>query len=101
MRKGTLPVIAGKPPADAAQPSGIKGIIEAVVMNVPMEPIAPRIPAFLFQNPQNRSTAISHSDTPRNQLAPWMPNTGYIQDVSGPFRMKGINVWDSYSNHFW
>jgi hypothetical protein len=25
----------------------------------------------------------------------------YIQELSGPFRMKGISVCASYSNHFW
>jgi hypothetical protein len=33
-----------------------------------------------------------HSETPRNQLAPRMPNKGYIQEMSGPLLMKGINV---------
>jgi hypothetical protein len=72
-----------------------------VVTNVPTERMAPSTPALGFQNPQTRSAAVSHSDTPRNQVAPWRPNTGYIQDVSGPLWMKGISVWASYSNHFW
>src|SRR6267142_6284739 len=46
MRKGTLPAIAGNPPADAAQPFGINGIIVTVIMKVRLEPAAPRIPIF-------------------------------------------------------
>jgi hypothetical protein len=34
IRNGTLPSIAGNPPADAAQPSGINGIIVTVPTNV-------------------------------------------------------------------
>ena len=34
-----------------------------------------------IRRPMNRSAAKSHSETPRNQLAPRMPNTGYIQDI--------------------
>jgi hypothetical protein len=48
MRKGTLPAIAGNPPADAAQPFGINGIIVTVIMNVTHEPSAPRIPKFFI-----------------------------------------------------
>src|SRR5215813_8835208 len=69
MRKATCSVIAGNPPAEAAQPSGKKGMIVIVARNVKHEPSAPRIPAFLFQNPQNRSEPNSHSETPKNQVA--------------------------------
>jgi hypothetical protein len=62
--------MAGKPPADAAQPSGINGIIVTVIIKVTHEPAAPRIPNFLFQNPKNKSAPNSHSETPKNQLAP-------------------------------
>ena len=62
-----LPVMAGNPPADSAQPSGMKGMIVTVVMNVAMEPRAPKIPAFLFQNPRKRSAAISHSSARSSQ----------------------------------
>jgi hypothetical protein len=68
MRKGTLPAIAGNPPADAGQPFGINGIIVAVIMNVSHEPSAPRIPNFLFQNPKNKRAPSNHSETPKNQL---------------------------------
>src|SRR6266436_394048 len=64
------------------------------------EPSAPRMPNFLFQNPRNRSAQISHSETPKNQLAPRMPKTGYIQKIRGPLLMYGISTWASYSNHF-
>src|SRR5919198_3577358 len=101
IRNGTLPVMAGNPPADGAQPSGIKGMIVTVPINEKADPRAPRMPAFLFQNPQNRSTQINHSATPRNQLAPRMPNTGYIHEISGPLLINGIKVFASYSNHFW
>jgi hypothetical protein len=71
--------MAGKPPADAAQPFGINGIIVAVIMNVAHEPTAPRIPNPLFQNPKNKCKPNNHSETPRNQLAHRTPKTGYIQ----------------------
>jgi hypothetical protein len=41
----------------------------------------------LFQNPRNKRQANNHSDTPRNHLPPRMPNTGYIQKMSGPLVM--------------
>jgi hypothetical protein len=68
-----LTVIAGNPPAEAAQPSGINGIIVMVVINVTHEPAAPRIPNFLFQNPKNKRAPNNHSETPKNQLAPRTP----------------------------
>src|SRR5262249_6349760 len=46
------------------------GIIVTVAINEKHEPMAPRIPSFLFQNPKNKSAAISHSETPKNQLVP-------------------------------
>ena len=58
------------------------------------------MPSFLFQNPANNSAQNTHSETPKNQLAPRMPKTGYIQKISGPLLMYGINVCASYSNHF-
>jgi uncharacterized protein len=48
---------------------------------------APRAPSVLFQNPSTSNAAMSHSETPRNQLAPRIPNTGYIQEISGPWLM--------------
>jgi hypothetical protein len=53
-------------------------------MNVAEEPRAPRMPTFLFQNPKNKSAPNNHSETPKNQLAPRMPKTGYSQKISGP-----------------
>jgi hypothetical protein len=49
IRNGTLPVMAGNPPAAASQPSGMNGMIVTVVKNVTLEPSAPRITNFLFQ----------------------------------------------------
>jgi hypothetical protein len=69
MRKGTLPTIAGNPPADAAQPSGINGIIVTVIMNVAHEPSAPRIPNFLFQNKPAGSPDAENRVYPRNKRA--------------------------------
>jgi hypothetical protein len=43
MRKATFPTIAGNPPADGAQPSGIKGMMVIVVINVATDPRAPSI----------------------------------------------------------
>src|SRR5262249_41885030 len=64
IRNATLPCIAGKPAA-ASQPSGRDGMRVPGVTNVPTERTAPRTPALGFQNPQIRSAAVSHSDTPR------------------------------------
>ena len=44
----------GKPPAEASQPSGMKGIIVTVAMKVAADPAAPRRPRCLFQKPANR-----------------------------------------------
>ncbi len=71
-----------------------------IVTNVATERMAPRTPALGFQKPQIRSAAVSHSETPRKELAPWRPNTGYTQNVSGPLLMKAISVCASYSHHF-
>src|SRR5216684_768437 len=101
IRKATFSVIAGKPPADAAQPSGIKGMIVVVPTNDAIPPSAPRTPAVLFQNPMNRSAPKVHSETPRNQQAPLIPKTGYIQAMSGPLLIYGMSASASYSNHFW
>src|SRR3989442_15245900 len=69
MRNGTLPAMAGNPPADAAHPSGMNGMIVTVPRNAPQEPRAPRIPSRLYQNPRNKSTADDHSDHRRaNQV---------------------------------
>ena len=87
-----MPTIAGKPPADGAQPSGMKGMMVTVPMKVRHEPMAPRMPSRLFQKPANSSAQVSHSDTPRNQLAPRTPKTGYSQEMSGPLLMKGIST---------
>src|SRR6266436_4968870 len=92
IRNGTLPVIAGNPPADAAQPFGMNGMMVKVMRNVRHDPAAPSAPSVLFQKPMKMSAPNNHSETPRNQLAPRMPNTGYIQEMSGPLLMKGINV---------
>src|SRR6266481_8106101 len=100
IRKATFSVIAGKPPADAAQPSGIKGMIVVVPTNDAIPPSAPRTPAVLFQNPMNISAPKVHSETPRNQQAPLTPKTGYIQAMSGPLLMYGMSACASYSNHF-
>lgn len=101
MRNGTLPVITGNPPADSAQPFGMNGMIVTVETNKAIAPSAPRIPNFLFQNARNSSAPINHSATPRNQLAPRMPKTGYIKEMSGPLLMNGIKAFASNSNHLW
>src|SRR6266849_2780373 len=91
-RKATVSVIAGNPPAEAAQPFGINGIIVMVEMNEKTPPSAPRIPNFLFQNPAKSSAPKNHSATPKNQQAPRMPKTGYIQEIRGPLLIYGINA---------
>src|SRR5260370_22031431 len=100
IKKATLSVIAGKPPADAAQPSGINVMIVVVPTNEPIPPSAPRTPAVLFQNPMNRSAPKVHSETPRNQQAPLIPKTGYIQPMTGPLLMYGMRPWASYQTNF-
>src|ERR1700733_8728361 len=101
MRKVTLSVIAGNPPATGSHPSGINGMMETVAAYVKHDPRAPSIPTCLFQNPHNRSRQNSHSVTPKNQLPPRMPKSGYSQEMSGPLLIKGIRTCASYSNHFW
>src|SRR5262249_12170838 len=84
-----------------AQPPGMNGMIVTVSMNDRHAPAAPRTPRLLFQYPRGISAPNNHSEAPRNQRAPRMPNTGYIQKMRGPLLMYGINVYASYSNHFW
>src|SRR6266481_5579038 len=100
IRKATFSVIAGKPPADAAQPSGIKGMIVVVPTNDAILPSAPTTPAYLFHHPMNIPTPKFHSETPRNKQAPLTPKTGYIQAMSGPLLMYGMSARASYSHHF-
>jgi len=92
IRKATLSVIAGNPPADFSQAFGKNGMIVTVATNEKHEPMAPRIPNFLFQNPENNSAPNNHSETPKKRPAPRMPKTGYIQEISGPCSIRGINA---------
>lgn len=85
MRKATMSVIAGNPPADFAQASGKNGMIEIVEMKTAQAPRAPKAPSFLFQNPENKSAPTNHSEIPRNRPAPRMPKTGYSQKMNGPW----------------
>jgi hypothetical protein len=91
MRKGTLPTIAGNPPADAAQPFGINGIIVTVIMNVTHEPSAPRIPNFLFQNPKNKSA-------PNNFRNPQKPagSTDAENRVHPSNKRAVADIWNQY-----
>src|ERR1700722_13047646 len=93
--------MAGKPPAEGAQPSGMKGMSLGVDRKVTHDPAAPRMPSRLFQKPRNSSEPNNHSDVPRNQLAPRTPKAGYIQEISGPLLMNGIKTWAASSDHFW
>ena len=83
IRKGTLPAIAGNPPADAAQPFAINEIIVTVPMNVIQEPSAPSIPNLLSYNPMNKSAPNNHSEMPKYQLAPRMPKPGTTNRSAG------------------
>ena len=85
-----MPAIAGNPAA-GSRPFGANGMMATVPMKVSVEPMAPKLPSRLFQNPNNRSAPKVHSETPRNQLAPRTPNTGYSQKIGGPSLM---NEWD-------
>src|SRR5215468_2972057 len=53
--------MAGNPPADASQPSGMNGMMVTVPMNVAREPSAPRIPSLLFQKPNLTASVIGDS----------------------------------------
>src|SRR5258708_33205515 len=64
-RKATVSVIAENPPAEAAQPFGMNGMMVMVATNAKHEPRAPRIPDFLFQKPKNKSPPNNHSATPK------------------------------------
>src|SRR5260370_26165938 len=64
-RKATVSVIAGNPPAEAAQPPGINGMIVMVETNEKHERRAPRMPNFLFQKPKNKSPPNTPSPTPK------------------------------------
>src|SRR5207245_10548131 len=95
MRNGTLPAMAGNPPADAAQPSGMNGMIVTLPMNDAQEPRAPRIPSPLCQNHRNKSRANDHSDTPSREIDPRTTNTGYIQEICGPLIRTGVRFYSS------
>src|SRR5436309_16003499 len=99
MRNGTLPAMAGNPPADAAHPSGMNAMIVTAPRNAPQEPRAPRIPSRLYQNPMNKSTADDRSDRPRNQLASRRPHQEYSQETSGPLRKSVTRPSRASSKH--
>src|SRR5580658_3074996 len=84
MRNAPPSVIAGKPPADGSQLLGKKGRVVKVAMKEKHEPMAPKIPSCLFQNPSNNSRPKVHSAAPKNHVAPRMPKTKYIQDLVRP-----------------
>src|SRR4029077_3072671 len=84
IRNATLSVIAGTPPAEAAQPPGMKGMIVEVAIIEKHKPRAPRILNCLFQNPASSSAPNSHSENPRKYVAPRTPKRGYNQKMRGP-----------------
>ncbi|SRR6266436_7423567 len=103
-----LPVIAGNPPADAAQPFGINGIIVAVIMNVTLEPRAPRIPDFYsrilktracqtpFRNPQ-KPTGLPDAENrvhPKNERAVADIRNQYLRLVLKPFLIPKKQEYD-------
>jgi hypothetical protein len=51
----------------------MNGMIVTVAMKVALEPSAPRMPNFLFQNPTNNSVPNVHSETPKDQVALRIP----------------------------
>ena len=65
MRKATFPTIAGNPPADGAQPSGIKGMMVIVVINVATDPRAPSIPILVPESGEQQ-VLNSHSELESN-----------------------------------
>src|SRR4029077_4999750 len=91
IRKAPSALIAGNPPADAVQAVGRDRIIVRVPIKEKHEPMAPRIPSFLFQNPASKRVPNDHSATPKNRPAPRMPKTGYSQEIKGPCVIRGIN----------
>jgi len=62
------------------------------MMKVTHDPRAPRTPNCLFLNPKKISAPNNHSQTSKNQLAPWRPKTGYIQEISGPLLMNHMII---------
>jgi hypothetical protein len=60
--------MAGKPPAEAAQPPSINGIIVKVAINEKHAPSPPKIPNFLFQKPKNNSSPVIASLGDRFQI---------------------------------
>src|SRR5258708_14772596 len=73
IRNATLPTMAGKPPADGAQPFGMKGMMLTVDRKVMHEPAAPKTPSRLFQKPKNTRPPNNHSTTPTNHPTPPTP----------------------------
>jgi hypothetical protein len=78
IRKATLPTIAGNPPADAAQPSGMKGMMVTVQTNVMTDPAAPSAPSKEQQRAESplrnaqkpaRSTDTEHGVQPGDERA--------------------------------
>jgi hypothetical protein len=89
--------MAGSPPAEAAHPSGINGIIVTVPMNEATEPKTPKFLIFISES-KNKSAPNNHSETPKptgpdtkNRVHP--KNKRAVADVR-------ISVFASYSNHF-
>src|SRR5215475_3432661 len=99
IRNGTRPAIAGNPAA-GSHPFGMKGMMVRVVKKVMVEPMAPRSPNLLSQNPAYRRARIVHSDAPKNRAPPRSPKAGYSQESKGLLLINGIIACAPYWCHF-
>src|SRR5262245_43976847 len=99
IRNGTSPAIAGNPAA-GSHPFGMNGMIVRVVMKVMVEPMAPRIPNLLSQNPAYNSAQIVHAGAPKNRAPPRTPKAGYNQKMKGLLLINGIISCAAYGCHF-
>jgi hypothetical protein len=61
IRNRILLVIVGKPPADAAQPSGMNGMMVMVMMRVTTEPASPRMPGCRLYGYPARAGVNDHA----------------------------------------
>src|SRR5947207_10959429 len=63
--------------------SGMKGMMVTVPIIEKAQPKAPKTPAFLFQNPQNKSAANNHSEAPGTNSLPGRRERGKSKKSAG------------------
>ena len=86
-------------PADQQVHLRLIGGDGAMERKVAVEPMAPRSPNLVSQNPAYKRARIVHSDAPRNRAPPRSPKAGYSQKMKGLLLINGTIASAAYWCH--